>query len=79
MLTSLTLENGAVPDTLSAQYWQDGFLFPLPGMSPAEATNMRAELEAIEHDWLDAGLPLPRILIQTHWPCMKRSVRLSPR
>lgn len=59
MLTSLELDEGTVPKALSAQYWQDGFLFPLPVMQPSEAKEMRAELEGIERDWLDAGLPLP--------------------
>ena len=59
MLTSLALENGAIPRQLSDQYWRDGFLFPLPVILPEEAAAMRAELEEIEHDWLDAGLPLP--------------------
>ncbi len=59
MLSSLMLDNGALPRSLARQYWDDGYLFPLPVMAPAEARRMRAELEAIERDWLDAGLPLP--------------------
>ncbi len=59
MLASLTLENGHLPAPLTKQYWKDGFLFPVPVMEAAEAAEMRAELEAIERDWLDAGLPLP--------------------
>jgi hypothetical protein len=59
MLASLLLEDGSLPQALAAQYWQDGFLFPLSVMSPDEAMAFRAELEGIERDWLDAGLPLP--------------------
>ncbi len=40
-------------------YWSDGFLFPLQGLSPEEAASYRAEIEALERDWRDAGLPLP--------------------
>ncbi|PTX56727.1 phytanoyl-CoA dioxygenase PhyH [Litoreibacter ponti] len=59
MLDSLTLAEGHLTEDQIAQYWRDGFLFPLPCMTPAEAHEMRAELEQIERDWLDAGLPLP--------------------
>ena len=40
-------------------YWEDGFLFPIRVMSEPEAGACREELEQIEKDWLDAGLPLP--------------------
>jgi len=30
------------------QYWHQGFLHPLPGLTAAEAAVARAELEAIE-------------------------------
>ena len=43
----------------SAQYWEDGYLFPLNILSSAEAAAARAELEQIEGDWQDADLPLP--------------------
>ncbi len=59
MLTPLPLDSGALPASLIDQYWEDGFLFPIPVMSATEAAEMRAELEKIERDWLDAGLPLP--------------------
>ena len=59
MLTSLPLENGSLSNALVNQYWKDGFLFPVPVMSASEAMAFRAELEEIERDWLDAGLPLP--------------------
>ena len=41
------------------QYWRDGYLFPIQAMPSAEAAALRAELEQIEHDWLDNGLPQP--------------------
>ena len=40
-------------------YWRDGYLFPVRGLSTVEAASARSELEAIERDWLDNGLPLP--------------------
>ncbi|SFL12371.1 phytanoyl-CoA dioxygenase family protein [Shimia haliotis] len=46
-------------DSQTAQYWDDGFLFPLDLMSPDEAAQWRAEIETIEDDWLAADLPLP--------------------
>jgi ectoine hydroxylase-related dioxygenase (phytanoyl-CoA dioxygenase family) len=57
MIESLATVNGR-PDAISA-YWRDGFLFPLGGLSAAEAAAARAEFETVERDWLDAGLPLP--------------------
>ncbi len=43
----------------SAQYWEDGYLFPLTVFTGAETAALRAEFEQIERDWLDADLPLP--------------------
>lgn len=43
----------------SAQYWEDGFLFPLTVFSPQETAEIRVELEQLEQDWLAADLPLP--------------------
>ncbi|SFL54974.1 phytanoyl-CoA dioxygenase family protein [Shimia aestuarii] len=59
MIPSLPLTNGHLSAAQTAQYWEDGFLFPLPVMAPDEAQTLRAELEDLERDWLDAGLPLP--------------------
>lgn len=59
MLDSLSLSNGALGDALAQQYWRDGYLFPLPSVSSQVARDARAELERIERDWLDNGLPLP--------------------
>ncbi|WP_170365958.1 phytanoyl-CoA dioxygenase family protein [Ruegeria arenilitoris] len=43
----------------AAQYWEDGFLFPLDILSADEAAQVRSELEQIERDWMAADLPLP--------------------
>lgn len=59
MPTPLTLDHGRLPQALCDQYWQEGFLFPLQVMPAEEAAQMRAELEALETEWLDADLPLP--------------------
>ena len=49
--------------TLSAddveRYWDQGFLFPVRAMEPDAAATARAELEALERDWLTADLPHP--------------------
>ena len=59
MLDSIQLESGRLPQEQIDHYWDDGFLYPVPALSAAKAAADRAELEAIEVDWLDAGLPLP--------------------
>ncbi len=59
MIASLPLEAGRLTQAQAQSYWDDGYLFPVPVLDPAEAAQMRAELEAIERDWLDAGLPQP--------------------
>jgi ectoine hydroxylase-related dioxygenase (phytanoyl-CoA dioxygenase family) len=46
-------------DAQTAQYWNDGYLFPLDILTPDETAATRAELEQIETDWLNADLPLP--------------------
>ena len=43
----------------SEQYRRDGYLFPLTVFTPQEAAACRAELEAIERDWLATDLPQP--------------------
>lgn len=55
----LTLKNGRLTQAQQDQYWRDGYLFPLQAMPADEATALRAELEQIETDYLDADLPLP--------------------
>jgi len=59
MLDTLPLENGQLGDGLSKQYWEDGYLFPVQVLPEVEAAQARTELEAIERDWLDNGLPQP--------------------
>ncbi len=56
------LPHGRLSAAQAAQYWQDGYLFPIPVMDAAEARTHRAALEAIEaeyKDWKARGLPLP--------------------
>ncbi len=59
MLANLPVQNGQLGPALAARYWDEGFLFPIEVLTPAEAAAFRAELERIERDWLDADLPLP--------------------
>lgn len=59
MIPSHPLDSGHLTEAQIAQYQNDGFLFPLQAMPPHEAIALRAELEAVERDWLDNGLPLP--------------------
>lgn len=59
MIESLELDGGRLDQYQIAQYWNDGFLFPLPALKKQAAQDARGELEQIERDWLDAGLPLP--------------------
>ena len=53
------LIDGRLSEPETARYWEDGYLFPIQAITPEKARAWRSELEAIEHDWLDAGLPLP--------------------
>ena len=41
------------------QYWEDGYLFPIPVFSAKEAQSYRSKLEQIEQDWEMANLPRP--------------------
>lgn len=59
MPAPLPLENGHLTDTQKAQYWQEGFLFPVQVMPAVDARAMRTELEALETEWLGGDLPLP--------------------
>ena len=59
MQQTLPLDNGRLSDGQIAQYWDDGYLFPMQVMSAAEAQAVRGELEEMERTWLDNGLPLP--------------------
>lgn len=57
--TPITLDQGRLHKETTKDYWNDGFLFPIPVMPAADALALRAELEAMEAEWLDNGLPLP--------------------
>ncbi|MFK7745485.1 MAG: phytanoyl-CoA dioxygenase family protein [Roseobacter sp.] len=59
MPNALPLHNGTLTKAQQAQYWEDGYIFPLQVMPPEDAKNLRAELEDLERTWLDNGLPLP--------------------
>ncbi|MFY0692252.1 MAG: phytanoyl-CoA dioxygenase family protein [Paracoccaceae bacterium] len=59
MLDTRPLENGTLTASDRHAYWEDGFLFPLPGLERATALACRAQLEEIETDWRDADLPQP--------------------
>ncbi|WP_299727680.1 phytanoyl-CoA dioxygenase family protein [uncultured Tateyamaria sp.] len=59
MLDTITLENGHLTGVQQAQYWRDGFLFPLPAISPKAALTARTELEDVEATWREADLPHP--------------------
>ena len=58
-MTPIALTDGRLTAPQAAQYASDGFLFPIPVVSPSQAADWRAELEAIEAKWLDADLPQP--------------------
>ena len=57
METVITQPKQALSAAQIDQYWQDGFLFPLDVMSPAEAGQWRAQLEGMEQAWGDVKLP----------------------
>ena len=59
MLETLALQNGHLTKAQTQDYWRDGFLFPLPAISPNDAKAARAELEEIETTWRTADLPHP--------------------
>ncbi|MCB2137462.1 MAG: phytanoyl-CoA dioxygenase family protein, partial [Rhodobacteraceae bacterium] len=56
---TIPLTDGRLSAAETTRYWEDGYLFPVQAISPDKARAWRAELEEIERDWLDAGLPLP--------------------
>lgn len=59
MPTPLPLTQGRLAADQVDRYWSDGFLFPIEVMPAAEALALRAELEQLEAEWMDNGLPLP--------------------
>ncbi len=59
MLDMTLLQNGRLGEAQVDQYWRDGFLCPIPVLDATEAQSLRKELETLEAEWLDNGLPLP--------------------
>lgn len=59
MLDGLPLENGHLTQAQKDAYWTDGYLFPINVADTAQTAKWRSDLETIERDWLDNGLPLP--------------------
>ena len=59
MLDTISLEKGRLTDAQIGEYWRDGFLFPLPAVSPQAALAARSELEQLEATWRAADLPHP--------------------
>lgn len=53
------LEDGKLSSAQVEAYWGDGFLHPIQVLDDAEVTRARGDLEAMERDWLDNGLPHP--------------------
>ena len=59
MPKEIKLTNGRLDSQSAEAYWDDGFIFPIPVFSAAEAAGYRAELEDVEASWREADLPLP--------------------
>ena len=55
----ITPAGTALTAAQTEHYWEDGYLFPIRAMPEEEAAALRAELEALEAQWLDNGLALP--------------------
>lgn len=58
-MSTLALNAGKLDCAQVEQYWEDGFLFPIPIMERAEAENWRADLELVEATYPDGSLPSP--------------------
>jgi len=59
MRETLSLDNGHLSKAQAAQYWREGFLFPLPALPPDLAHAARTELEETETQYRTADLPQP--------------------
>lgn len=59
MLQTVPAPEGRLSQSSVDQYWQDGFLFPIPVLASEQARQYRSQIEAVERDWLDNGLDLP--------------------
>ena len=55
----LTLNAGRLRQQDIERYWEDGFLFPIPAISPDAALEFRRQLEMIETEWTHKSLPQP--------------------
>jgi hypothetical protein len=61
MPAPLSLTDGSLSASQQDSYWQNGFLFPVPVLTPIEAAGYRAQLETMERDWRTADLPAPLV------------------
>ena len=59
MLQTVPVPEGRLSQSSIDQYWQDGFLFPIPVLATEQARYYRSQIEAVERDWLNNGLDLP--------------------
>lgn len=59
MPDTIPLSQGRLAADQVARYREEGYLHPIDIMPPDEAAGLRAELEALEAEWFDNGLPLP--------------------
>lgn len=70
-VTSVVGNGNHLSDDQVDQYWEDGYLFPIPVFSAAEAMAYRAELEQIEQVWRNAELPRPLAqYLRVHTHCV---------
>ena len=58
-MPEVQLNDGKLSKSDVDRYWKDGFLHPIQVLDHEAAMKARADLETIEADWLDNGLPLP--------------------
>ncbi|MEM6985011.1 MAG: phytanoyl-CoA dioxygenase family protein [Pseudomonadota bacterium] len=58
-MTDIALQDGQLDTSQVEQYWEDGFLFPIPIMDATEAAAWRADVEAVEAAYPDGSLPSP--------------------
>lgn len=58
-MSDVHLVDGKLTERDVERYWNEGFLHPIQVLDQDAAASARADLEAVEADWLDNGLPLP--------------------
>ena len=56
---AISLQDGKLAQADKDRYWEDGFLHPIKVLSDEGAAQARADIEAVEADWLAADLPQP--------------------